>query len=107
MKIRLLDGVQNLLPHGVTPGAQNELSCLIDAHKKSELDIESGVATYTMSSRLTDKAEPSEALSATTAWSYGLDSPQYLLSSLQFNAFRKGQKIESELDVHGRKYTKL
>ena len=101
--IRLLDGVQNLLPHGVTPGTQNELSCLVDAYKKNELDVESGVATYTMSSRLTDKAEPSEALSATTAWSYGLDAPLYLLSSLQVSAFRKGRQIQSELDVHGRR----
>ena len=40
--IRLLDGVQNLLPQGVTPRTQNELSCLVDAYKKNELDIESG-----------------------------------------------------------------
>ena len=32
---------------------------------------ETGLAVYTMSSLLTDKAEPSEALSATVAWSYG------------------------------------
>ncbi|GIR72164.1 MAG: hypothetical protein CM15mP74_34150 [Halieaceae bacterium] len=87
----------------MTPGTQNELSCLVDAYKKNELDFRSGVATYTMSSRLTDKAEPSEALSATTAWSYGLDAPLYLLSSLQVSAFRKGRQIQSELDVHGRR----
>ena len=69
--VRLLDGLQNLMPYGVTPGIQNDLSCLVDAYKKSELHARSGVAMYSMSSLLTDRAEPSECLSATTAWSYG------------------------------------
>lgn len=103
VSIKLLDGIQNVLPYGVTSGTQNELSCLLDAYKKSELDADSGVALYTMSSLLTDKAEPSEALSATAVWSYGLESPEYLLSSLQLNRFRKGLSVVQEHDVHGRR----
>jgi len=101
--IRFLDGLQNLMPYGVTPGIQNELSCLVDAYKKSELHSDSGVGMFTMSSLLTDRAEPSECLSATTAWSYGLSQPQYLLSSVQLDRFRQGLDIEQELDVHGRR----
>ena len=71
LQVNLLDGVQNLLPYGATPGTQNELSCLVDAYKKNELDAETGLAVYTMSSLLTDKAEPSEALSATVAGRMG------------------------------------
>lgn len=101
--VRLLDGLQNLLPYGVTPGIQNELSCLVDAYKKSELDTGSGVAMFSMSSLLTDRAEPSECLSATTVWSYGLSQPQYLLSSVQLDRFRKGLEVVQEQDVHGRR----
>lgn len=36
--LRLLDGIQNILPYGANPGVQNELSCLVDAYKKNELD---------------------------------------------------------------------
>ena len=103
LHINLLDGVQNLLPYGATPGTQNELSCLVDAYKKNELDAETGLAVYTMSSLLTDRAEPSEALSATVTWSYGFDQPNYLLSSVQLDAFRHKGVIEMERDVHGRR----
>ena len=58
---------------------------------------------YSMSSLLTDRAEPSECLSATTVWSYGLSHPQYLLSSVQLDRFRKGLTVEQEQDVHGRR----
>ena len=101
--IRLLDGIQNILPCGAEPGTQNELSCLLDAYKKNELDAASGVAVYSMSSRLTDKAEPSEALAATTVWSYGLGAPRYLLSARQLNDFRKGFPVAQESDVHGQR----
>ena len=103
LHINLLDGVQNLLPYGVTPGTQNDLSCLVDAYKKNELDLQTGLAVYTMSSLLTDKAEPSEALSATVAWSYGFDEPDYALSSVQLDAFRHMGAIETEREMHGRR----
>ena len=56
-----------------------------------------------MSSLLTDKAEPSEALSATVAWSYGFDQPNYVLSSVQLDAFRHTGVIETEREMHGRR----
>ena len=85
---------------GKTPGCADEL---LDAYKKNELDAASGVAVYSMSSRLTDKAEPSEALAATTVWSYGLGAPRYLLSARQLNDFRKGFPVAQESDVHGQR----
>ena len=103
LSVRLLDGIENVLPYGATPHTQNELSCLLDAYKKNELEPASGVALFTMSSLLTDRAEPSEALSATTVWSYGLTAPQYLLSSLQLSEFRRGGSVVQEQDVHGRR----
>ena len=80
VEIDIVDGIENLLPYGVESGAQNTLSCLVDAYKKNELEESSKLALYTMSSILIDRAEPSEALSATTVWSVGLPDACILLS---------------------------
>ena len=97
--IHLLDGIQNLLPYGVNLAMQTELSTLVDAYKKNELQIESGLGIFMLSSILVDRPEPSEALKATTVWSEGLEVQQYLLSSRQLDNFRRGKKIEQEVDV--------
>ena len=102
-RVELLDGVENLLPYGVLAGTQNELSCLVDAYKKNELVPNSGLAVYAMSSILSDKAEPSEALSATTVWSFGAQDAQYLISSNQLSQFRSGQAVTEEQEVLGRR----
>jgi len=103
LHISMLDGIQNLLPYGVEPDLQNESSNLVDAYKRSELVEESGLGIYALSAIIVDKAEPSEALKANVVWSKGIDNPKYLVSSLQLDAFRKGDAIESEDDIKGEK----
>ena len=103
LSVDVLDGIENLLPYGVLAGTQNELSCLVDAYKKNELIADVGLGIYAMSSILSDRAEPSEALCATTAWSYGLTEPRVLLSSLQLDTFRRGQPLVQESEVLGRR----
>ena len=102
IQVQVLDGIENILPYGVLAGTQNELSCLVDAYKKNERVEGSPLAIYGMSSILSDRAEPSEALSATTVWSYGTTNAHYLLSSLQLDAFRRGQSVADESEVLGR-----
>ncbi len=102
-RVELLDGVQNILPANVTSATQNIFSSLIDAYKRSELDAESGLAIFTMNSILTDLAEPSESLLATTAAQVGLDPAGCLLSSTQLDAFRAGKPIAAETEVRGRR----
>ncbi len=103
VEIDIVDGIENLLPYGVESGAQNNLSCLVDAYKKNELEESSKLALYTMSSILIDRAEPSEALSATTVWSVGLPDACILLSSLQLQNFREGIPLSKEIDLFGRR----
>ncbi|GGD29417.1 hypothetical protein [Flavobacterium orientale] len=102
-KITLLDGIQNILPHGVESGLQATTSNLVDAYKRSELEETSGLGIFALSAIIVDKAEPSEALKANIAWSLGLENPTYLLSSKQVAAFRKNQKPKVETDVKGEK----
>ncbi len=102
-KVTLLDGFLNLMPHGVTTDLQQTRSNLVDAYKKSELLPASGLGIYALSAIIVDRAEPSEALKANVVWSHGLDSPTYLLSSRQLEAFRLGNPVSGETELKGEK----
>ena len=102
-RITVLDGIQNIMPYGVEPDMQNASSNLVDAYKRSELIADTGLGIYALSAIIVDKAEPSEALKANVVWSLGLDRPEYLLSSLQLDRFRKGQPVRQEHDIKGEK----
>ncbi|MBN1482579.1 hypothetical protein JXA70_20050 [candidate division KSB1 bacterium] len=99
VRINLVDGIQNILPYGIDRRFQLEYSTLADGYKKNELLPETGLALYRLSSIPTDKAEPSEALKVTTAWSVGAETAKKLLSARQLDIFRTGQPIEQEIDV--------
>ena len=102
VNVKLLDGLQNLLPYGVGSDLQNNYSNLADAYKRTELIPETGVAIIALSAIIVDKAEPSEALKANVAWSIGLEKSTYLLSSTQLKSFRLNGVIQQEEDVKGR-----
>jgi len=101
--VKVLDGLRNILPYGVSTLLQTTTSTLVDGYKRCELVEASGLGIYTLSSILTDKAEPSESLKATTVWSTGLDKPTYLLSELQVQAYCQNADIQTELDIKGRR----
>ena len=101
--VTILDGIQNILPYGIAADFQNSTSNLVDAYKKCELEKETGFGIFALSAVIVDKAEPSEALKANTVWSLGVTNPTYLISSLQLNAFRKGEQIHQEEDVKAEK----
>ncbi len=103
IEVTVLDGIQNIIPYGVASGTQNSSSNLVDAYKKNELEVDSGIGIYALSAIIVDKAEPSEALKATIAWSVGIENATYLVSSLQVDNFRKGIEIEQEVDVRAEK----
>jgi hypothetical protein len=101
--IRVLDGLRNLLPSGLGQRFQNEFSILGDAYKQAELDLESGLATYHLSSRPTDLAEPLEALLANVAWQAGLPAETVLLSEEGQEGFSKGIPLQTETALRGRR----
>ncbi len=103
IQITVLDGIQNILPYGVPSDLQNSKSNLVDAYKKSELEAEVGIGIYALSAIIVDKAEPSEALKATVAWSVGIENAKYLVSSLQLDHFRKGGEVVQETDIKAEK----
>lgn len=98
-----LDGLQNILPSGVTSDMQNSYSNLVDAYKKNELLQGVGLGVFSLSAIIVDKAEPSESLKANIVWSIGVKTPTYLISSLQLKNFRKGNSVYQEEDIKAEK----
>jgi len=103
IKVTLLDGLQNIMPASIGSDIQNESSNLVDAYKRNELQVSTGLGIFALSAILVDKAEASEALKANVVWSLGLDNPTYLLSSLQLDKFRSRQSVTQEVDVKAEK----
>jgi hypothetical protein len=102
-QVELVDGIQNILPANVTTATQNVFSSLLDAYKRSELDPETGLAIFALNSTLTDLAEPSESLLATTVVQLGLDRVDYLISSKQLDQFRAGMGVALETEMRGQR----
>ena len=101
MQINLLDGLQNLMPCGTGSQFNLEYSTLLDAYKRSELMLETGLGLFRLSAIPVDRPEPAEALRATTVWSLGLKRHLTLLSSVQLDRFRQGLPLRKETDVRG------
>jgi len=101
--VRLLDGIQNILPSGIEEALQNASSNLVDAYKKCELEKDCNLGIYSLSAIIVDKAEPSEALKANVVWSLGMPEATRLLSSKQLATFRKGGELFEEIDIKAEK----
>jgi hypothetical protein len=102
-RVDILDGIQNILPAGVTVQTQTAFGPLLDAYKRSELDMKTGLAIFALNSNLTDLAEPSESLVATTVAQLGLEPKNFLLSSDQIDHFRNGNGVMTETEIRGRR----
>jgi hypothetical protein len=103
VEIDLLDGIQNLVPAGLTSRFQQEFSTLADGYKESELVSETGLGLFRLSSVPADRPEPNEALQATTVWSEGLDSTRRLLCAAQLDRFRRSEAVDEETLIRGRR----
>ena len=103
VEIDLLDGIQNLLPHGLTRRFQMEYSTLGDGYKENELEPETGLGLFKLSSVPADRPEPNEALRVTTVWSEGIEPARRLLCAAQLDRFRRGEVVDEETLIRGRR----
>jgi len=99
--LRMLDGWNHLLPHGVTQETYSRYSYLAAAYMRHETVAGSGIGIYTLNSGVTDRAEPCESLRVSCAWSLGLEHATPLLSDQQIDAFRRGLPVTQESEVRG------
>jgi len=102
-EIELLDGIQNLMPYGLTRRFQMEYSTLADGYKENELEPATGLGLFKLSSIPADRPEPNEALRVTTVWSEGIEAAHRLLCAAQLDGFRQGVPVEDETLIRGRR----
>ncbi len=87
----LLDGLVDVLPHGVTPSLHRRQSNLTNAYKRSELiDAETRLAVFSLEARIVDRPDPAESLRASVVWSTGLESAELSLDPAVVETFRAG-----------------
>ena len=98
--VEVLDGLQNVMPSGVERITQNTFSTLVDGYKRTE-HVGNGMVLFRMEAILVDRAEPSESLRCNSIYTLGLNEAQYLCSSVQLDAFRRGDLIQSEPESKG------
>ncbi len=99
VRVRYLDGWQQLLPAGVGQDLFEKYSYLAAAYMRHE--CQRGLGIFTLNSAISDRAEPSESLRAAAAWSLGHANPTVLLSERQLDDFRRGQRLKNETEVRG------
>jgi len=101
--VKVLDGIRNLLPAGVSHEMQSRMSTLADAYKHAETEAVTGAGIFSLSSTPSDLAEPCESLKASVAWCQGLENPVILLSEKQTGAFCSGLPISPEATLKGQR----
>ncbi|MCC7143907.1 MAG: hypothetical protein IT349_17550 [Candidatus Eisenbacteria bacterium] len=69
--VEVLDGLRNLLPFGVPLPIYQRASSLVDAYKQTDLDPESRLAVFSLSSVILDRPEAAEELRGSIAWRVG------------------------------------
>lgn len=100
VNIRILDGLKNILPHGLGYAFQNEYSNLARAYKISEKAPDTTLGLFMLSAIPVDRAEPSEALCTTTVWSTGFrEDTRILISEKQVGCFLQGKELTSEHSI--------
>ena len=103
VSLTVLDGLRNVLPHGVPLALYEHSSNLVDAYKRTDLDAATGLGIFSLTARITDRAEAAEELRANTVWCHGLDAPAVRLSLDAVQAFRRGEPVSGETVLTGRR----
>ncbi|MEN8008089.1 MAG: hypothetical protein ABFS42_13800 [Candidatus Krumholzibacteriota bacterium] len=96
VRANLLDGLRNVLPHGAPLSLYQQSSNLVDAYKKSEVDQETGLGIFSLTTGIIDRAEALEVLRANTVWCCGLEGFRVHLSLEAVDAFRNGRVLSEE-----------
>ncbi len=103
VRVELLDGLRNILPHGAPLALQQRSSNLVDAYKKNEIDAATGLGIFSLTAGITDKAEALEVLRANIAWCCGLVECRRHLSLDAISAFRRRKPLPDARVLNGRR----
>ena len=101
VRVRLLDGLNRLLPAGVDQMLFQNYSYLAQGYMRHERLSDHPMGIYTLNAPISDRAEPSEQLRVSYAACLGETPKTLLLSARQIEAFRQGRAIENEHEIRG------
>ena len=101
VRVRYLDGWHQLIAPGITTAHTNNISFLALAYLRHDLQPGSQLGIFTLNAAISDRPYAEESLRAAAAWSLGHRRPTVLLSTRQIAAFRRGERVRSEVEVRG------
>jgi hypothetical protein len=101
VRVRYLDGWHQLIAPGITTYHTNNFSFLALAYLRHDLQPGSQLGIFTLNAAISDRPYAAESLRAAAAWSLGHRRPTVLLSTQQLEAFRNGQRVQTEREVRG------
>ncbi len=101
VKVRILDGLRNILPADVSLRLQSLSSNLVDAYKTAALQPDSTCAVFALQSQIVDLPKPMQAMHASAVWSTGLPESTIALSDRQIDRFRSGEPLSTEPHTRG------
>ena len=101
--LRLVDGLDNLVPPGVSRRVQSDFSNLANAYKLSELELGGRLLVHRLAAGITDLPVPLESLEATTVWTRGLGEGLTCLSRDEAVGFLRGEFLEQGGVMRGRR----
>ena len=103
VNVELIDGLVNILPHGLDPSIYLPMGNLTNAYKRSEvIDDETRLAVYSLESLVVDRMDPAEALRGSVVWSVGLDGASVTMDSDALTAFENDDTTDATPLVTGR-----
>ncbi len=101
--VTLLDGLRNVLPSGAPLRLYQQSSCLVDAYKRVDIEAQTRLGIFSLTSRISDRPEPAEELRANTIWCHGLPDFRVALSLEAIQAFRRGEPLPDANVLTGRR----
>ena len=102
LHIKLIDGLRNILPAGVSLRTQQEMSNLANAYKVSECNSDYKYALYYMNALLMDKPDPGESLFSNIVWSYSTENIKLSVNEKSINTFLSKSEFETDHLLKGK-----
>jgi hypothetical protein len=104
VSVRVLDGLLNLVPPGVSFEHASTMSSLADAYKWNEAAAGGRLGLFTLYAQIWDRAEPKESFQALVAWHAGLPAgARSLLSAQQVGDFCRSGQVQAETLTRGQR----
>jgi hypothetical protein len=101
--VSVLDGLRNVLPYGAPLALHQGASSLIDAYKRADIDPDTKIGVFSLTSAIVDRPQAAEELRANTVWFHGLEDATVCLSIGAVETFRCGGNIKAEEVLTGQK----